>query len=70
MSFVQPICEGLITIEMIDYETLASDAEIEMLIAHGWEISEDQREARLYSEGWSSIQVVIASTKAWIEDNR
>ena len=51
-------------------EVTATDAEIEMLARHGWEISDDQREARLYSEEWSSIQAAIASTRWWIEENR
>jgi hypothetical protein len=58
------------TIQLIDDEAQAGDDDIEILIAHGWEISKDQREARLYSEGWSSIQVAIASTKVWIDENR
>jgi hypothetical protein len=41
-----------------------------MLLDHGWELSEDKREARLYSEEWSSVQVAIFSTKCWIDDNR
>ncbi len=48
----------------------ASAAELQMLIDHGWEISEDQSQARLYSEGWSSIQAAVFSTKWWIEENR
>ena len=57
-------------IPVIDYEAEASDADIEMLLSHGWEISEDRREARLYSEGWSSIQAAIFSTRWFIEDCR
>lgn len=53
----------------INYEVPASDADIQMLIDHGWEITEDQREARLYSEEWSSIQAAIFSTKWWINEN-
>lgn len=56
--------------ESIDYELMATPAEIQMLTDHGWEISRDQREARHYSEEWSSIQAAIFSTKAWIEENR
>jgi hypothetical protein len=54
----------------IDYEVPASDADLQMLIDHGWEISEDRREARLYSEEWSSIQAAVFSTKWWIEENK
>lgn len=57
-------------IPVIDYDATATDAEIQMLIDHGWEISDDQREARLYSEGWASIQAAIFSTKWWIEESR
>jgi hypothetical protein len=41
---------------------------IELLERHGWEISEDQREARLYSEEWSSIEAAILSTKWWVAE--
>ena len=54
----------------IDYEATATESEIRMLLDHGWELSENQREARLYSEEWSSIQAAIFSTKCWIEDAR
>ena len=54
----------------IDYEAPASETEIRLLERYGWEISEDQREARLYSEGWSNIQAALYSTRMWIEDNR
>jgi hypothetical protein len=50
-------------------KTQVSDADLRMLLDHGWEISEDGQEARLYSEGWSTIQAAIYSTKCWIEDN-
>lgn len=53
-----------------DWEAPVTDADLQMLIDHGWEISEDQSEARLYSEGWSSIQAAVFSTKWWIEDNK
>lgn len=53
----------------IDYEAAASEADFSLLVAHGWEISDDQHEARLYSEGWSSIQAALYSTRYWIEDN-
>ena len=53
---------------MIDYEADATDAELRMLTDHGWEISEDRREARLYSEEWSSIQAAIFSTRWWIAE--
>ena len=53
----------------IDYEAEATDSEIQMLLDHGWEISEDSREARLYSEGWCTIQAAIFSTKWWIKES-
>lgn len=56
--------------ENIDYEVPLSDADRKMLLDHGWEISEDGREARLYSEEWSSVQLAVFSTKWWIEDCR
>jgi hypothetical protein len=56
------------TTSQIDYDAPATDAEIQMLIDHGWEISEDEREARLYSEEWSNIQLAIFSTKWWIKE--
>jgi hypothetical protein len=55
---------------MIDYEAPVSETDIRLLLDHGWEISDDQREARLYSEDWSSIQAALYSTRCWIEDNR
>lgn len=54
----------------IDYESLVSEDEIHLLLAYGWQISDDQREARLYSEEWSSIQAALYSTRWWIEENR
>lgn len=54
----------------IDYEAPVSDADLRMLIDYGWEISDDCREARLYSEGWSSIQAAVFSTKWWIEESK
>ena len=54
----------------IDYEATATVEELAMLLSHGWEISDDEREARLYSEGWSSIQAAIFSTRSWIADNQ
>lgn len=54
---------------VIDYEASVAQADLQMLRDHGWEISEDLRSARLYSEEWSSIQVAVYSTKCWIEDN-
>ena len=54
----------------IDYEAAVSKTDIQLLIDHGWEISDDEREARLYSEEWSSIQAALYSTRCWIEDNR
>ena len=56
--------------QIIYYEAAATETEIQMLTDHGWEISADQREARLYSEEWSSSQAAIASTRWWIEENR
>lgn len=53
----------------IDCEATATKAELRMLLDHGWEISEDEREARLYSEEWSPIQIAIYSTRCHIEDN-
>jgi hypothetical protein len=53
----------------IDVEADATSQEIQMLIDHGWEISHDQRDARLYSEEWSPIQVAIHSTREHILDN-
>jgi hypothetical protein len=53
----------------IDYEAPVTDAQIAMLAAHGWEISDDLRSARLYSEEWSSIQAAVYSTQCWIKDN-
>ena len=58
------------TLIQIDYEAEATESEIQMLLDHDWQISEDCREARLYSEGWSTIQAAIFSTRRWIEDNR
>lgn len=58
------------SLPIIDHEKDATPEEIKMLISYGWEISEDQHDARLYSEEWSSIQAAIWSTKGWIEDNR
>ena len=57
-------------IPAIDYNTPISSADIQMLADYGWEISDDEREARLYSEEWSSIQAALYSTRCWIEDNR
>lgn len=57
-------------IPQIDYNRLASKADIRMLLDHGWEVSEDHHEARLYSEGWSSVQAAVFSTQSWIEENR
>lgn len=54
---------------MIDYDTKASQADLKMIHDHGWEISEDETKARLYSEEWSSIQVAIFSAKWWIQEN-
>jgi hypothetical protein len=54
----------------VDYEKPASDSDMRMLLSHGWEISDDGREARLYSDEWSSIQSAIASTKWWIEESK
>jgi len=54
----------------IDYEAPLTDADREMLLAYGWEISEDEHEARLYSEGWSSVQAAVFSTKWWIWSRR
>jgi hypothetical protein len=53
----------------IDVEADATAQEIQMLIDHGWEVSDDKREARLYSEEWSPIQVAIYSTREYITDN-
>ena len=53
----------------IDYEAETTEVELQMLLDHGWEISDDGREARLYSEEWSSIQAAIYSTRRWCEDN-
>jgi hypothetical protein len=53
----------------IDPDAPVSDTDLRMLLDHGWEFSEDGQEARLYSEGWSTIQAAIYSTKCWIEDN-
>jgi hypothetical protein len=53
---------------VIDYDKPASEAEIQMLLDHGWEISEDEREARHYSEEWTPIQSAMFSTRWWIED--
>ena len=53
---------------IIDYEALATDEELALLKCHGWEVSDDQREARLYSEEWSSIQAALYSTQCWIKD--
>jgi hypothetical protein len=55
-------------IPQIDYDAPLTDADRQMLLDHGWEISEDDSEARLYSEEWSSIQAAVFSTKWWIED--
>lgn len=54
--------------QAIMYDSPANEFDLQMLREHGWEISADKRQARLYSEGWSSIQAAIASTKWWIED--
>ena len=54
----------------IDYDAPITTAEIQLLERYGWEISDDQRGARLYSEEWSSIHAAIYSTQCWIEDNR
>jgi hypothetical protein len=56
------------TLPTIDYEAPVFDAEIRLLERYGWEISEDQRYARLYSEEWSSIQAALYSMNCWIED--
>ncbi len=53
-----------------NYDVPATVAEIALLAQYGWEISEDQTEARLYSEGWSLIQAAVWSTRCWIEDNQ
>lgn len=53
---------------LIDYNAALTESDEKMLLDHGWEISEDRREARLYSEGWSSVQAAIFSTKWWIEE--
>ncbi len=55
---------------LTDYDAPLNDADRQLLLDHGWEISDDEQSARLYSEGWSSIQACIASTKGWIEDCR
>jgi hypothetical protein len=55
--------------QVIDYEAPIADADLQMLLQYGWEISDDLRSARLYSEEWSSIQAAVYSTKCWIEDN-
>lgn len=47
---------------------LPSDTDIQLLIDHDWEISDDNREARLYSEGWSPILAATISTKWWIAE--
>lgn len=58
------------SLPQIDYDAEATRAEIRMLRDHGWEISNDMREARLYSEEWSSIQAAIFSTNWWIDENK
>ena len=52
----------------IDYEAVLNSEERILLREYGWEISEDEREARLYSEEWSSVQAAVYSTKWWIEE--
>lgn len=54
----------------IDYEVPVGVGDLELLVRYGWEISDDKRMARLYSEEWSSIQAALYSTKCWIEDNK
>lgn len=56
--------------DLPDYEATPTDGEIKMLLDHGWEISEDQREARLYSEEWSNINAAIYSTLGFMADHR
>ena len=58
------------SIPQIDYEAALSESDEQLLIDHGWEISEDRREARLYSEEWSNVQAAVFSTKWWIAENK
>jgi len=55
-------------IPQIDYEAPLSAADEQLLIDHGWEISEFMRQARLYLGEWSSIPAAVFSTKWWIEE--
>lgn len=55
---------------VIDCETPPTSIELQMLLDYGWEISEDQHEARLYSEEYTPIQIAVWSTKWWIEENK
>ncbi len=58
------------SIPVIDYEAPLTAEDRTLLLDHDWEISEDEREARLYSEEWSNVQAAVFSTKWWIEENR
>lgn len=64
----QAACPAVLLDEAaIDYEAPVSQQDLQMLVNHGWEISEGERYARLYSEEWSNIQAAVFSTKWWIE---
>jgi len=55
---------------VIDYDAPLTAEDRMLLLDWGWELSEDDREARLYSEEWSSVQAAVFSTKWWIEECR
>ncbi len=54
----------------INYDVPATAAELEMLFNHDWEVSDDERYARLYSEEYVCAQTAVYSTQCWIEENR
>lgn len=54
-------------IPKIDHDAVLTAEDKNLLINHGWELSDDEREARLYSEEWSSAQAAVFSTKWWVD---
>jgi len=56
-------------IALMDSGAPASADDLRLLERHGWEISADHREARLYSEEWSNVHAAVYSTKRWIKES-